>query len=131
MFIDANVTYGKSKSFSCSIETTENNGVKFTPLDLNLYAIRFKVLGSPTADAKVLVEHLITQDTDYDTEGQIDDPTNGRFVFVVNAEDTKILGFGHHPIVIDLLDAESLEYVDTITQGKEGEEFNKINIVEV
>lgn len=130
MYIKATIVFGRGKSFSCSIETTEN-GVNFTPFDLNLFAIRFKVLGSPTSDAKVLLDHIITQNTDILTEGQIDDPDNGKFTFVVNAEDTKKLGLGHFPIAIELLDADTLEYVDTITEGKQGEEFNKIYITEV
>lgn len=131
MYINATITYGLGKSYSCSIETTENNGVSFTPLDLNLFAIRFKVLGSPTADAKVLIEHIITQNTSEEDGGQIYDPDNGKFSFTITKEDTFKLGLGHFPIAIDLLDGETEEYVDTITQGKEGEEFNKVHIVEV
>lgn len=130
MYINATITYGIGRGYTSSIQTTEN-GVNFTPLDLNLFAIKFKVLGSPTADAKVLVEHLITQDSSIDEGGQITDPDNGEFSFTITAEDTRILGLGHHPIAIDLLDADTLEYVDTITQGKENGEYNKIYIVEV
>lgn len=131
MYINATITYGLGKSYTCSLESTENNGVSFTPLDLNLFSIRFKVLGSPTADAKVLVEHIITQNTSDEDGGRIYDPDNGQFSFTVTAEDTRKLGLGHFPIAIDLLDAETEEYIDTITQGKEGEEFNKVHIVEV
>lgn len=131
MYINATITYGVSKGYTCSIQETENNGVSFTPLDLTPYSIKFKVLGSPTADAKVLIEHLITQNTDLDTEGQITNAENGEFTFMVTKEDTFKLGFGHFPIALELLDAETLDYVDTITQGKEGEEFNHIYIVEV
>lgn len=131
MYINATIIYGKSKGYSCSIETTKNDGVSFTPLDLNPYSVKFKVLGSPTADAKVLVEHLITQNTDIETEGQITNPEEGEFVFTVSKEDTYKLGLGHFPIALELVDVNTGELIDTITQGKEGEEFNKINITEV
>lgn len=131
MYINATIIYGVGKSYTCTIDATENNGVSFTPLDLTPYSIRFKVLGSPTADAKVLVEHIITQNTDLDTEGQITNAELGEFSFTISAEDTHTLGFGHFPIAIELIDAETEEYIDSITQGKEGDEFNKIHIVEV
>lgn len=131
MYINATITYGVGRSYTCSIQETENNGASFKPKDLTDFSVKFKVLGSPTADAKVLLEHIITQNTDLEVDGQITNAENGEFTFTITAEDTYKLGFGHFPIAIDLLDANSLEYIDTITQGKEGEEFNKIYIMEV
>ena len=65
-YIDAVCVKGERKVFSCSIEVTDT-GTVFNPLDLTDYNVRFRVLGSPTADAKVLVEHIITQVSDLES----------------------------------------------------------------
>lgn len=130
-FLDAVVIKGENKNFSVSIETTEDNGNTFTPLDLTNFAVRFRVLGAPTSDAKVLVEHIITQNSDMETEGVIDDPNNGQFIFAISAEETNKLGLGAFPISLSLLDATSLDYVFTLTEGAFNGEFSKIRIVQV
>lgn len=131
MFIDAKVIKGLTKVFNCTIETLDETGTKFNPFNLTPYSIRFRVLGSTTADAEVLTEHIINSNTDLETDGQYLDATNGNFAFVVTAEDTEILGLGEHPIQIDLLDYETGSYVDTITQGGKRGEFSKIMIIQV
>lgn len=131
MFIDAAVVKGTTKVFNCTINTLKDTGQEFEPLNLTPYSIRFRVLGSTTADAEILTEHIINSNTDLETDGQFLDPTNGNFAFVVTAEDTDILGLGDHPIQIDLLDYETREYVDTITQGGKNGEFNRIMIIQV
>lgn len=141
-FIDAVCIYGETRQFTTSLfvmmepdDTTESyvirNGEKFVPLDLSDFAIKFKILGSATADAEVLVEHLITQITDIETEGQITDATNGEFTFTVSADDTRALGLGQHPIMLELVDIDTLEHIDTITEGGKNGEFNKIFVVQV
>lgn len=141
-FIDAVCIYGETRQFITSLlvmmepdDTTESyvirNGEKFVPLDLSDFSIRFKILGSATADAEVLVEHLITQITDIETEGQITDATNGEFTFTVSANDTRALGLGQHPIMLELVDVDTLAHIDTITEGGKNGEFNKIHIVQV
>lgn len=130
-YIDAVLVKGQTKGFSVSIQTDdEGNGI-FTPFDLSDYAIRFRIMGSATLDGKVLVEHILTQNTDIETIGQIDDAANGQFTFVVNTEDQDIVGLGVHPISIEILDAASLEPDFTLTEGGLRGEFNKIHIVEV
>lgn len=130
MYIDAVVVLGETKGFSCSIQVN-SNARYFSPLDLNGYAVQFRVMGAPTADAEVLVEHIITQKTDIETEGQIDNPENGEFTFVISAEDTVKLGIGNHPIQLRLLDADSLELEYTLTEGGEKGEFSSIQVVQV
>lgn len=141
-FIDAVCIYGETRQFTTSLfvmmepdDTTESyvirNGEKFVPLDLSDFGIKFKILGSATADAEVLVEHLITQITDIETEGQITDATNGEFTFTVSADDTRALGLGQHPIMLELVDVDTLEHIDTITEGGKNGEFNKIFVVQI
>lgn len=130
-FLDAVVVKGETKTFSVSIETTENNGVTFTPLNLNNFAIQFRILGATTSDAKVLVEHIITQNSDMETEGVIDDASNGQFIFAITKEETNKLGFGAFPVSLALLDAASLDHVFTLTEGAFNGEFSKIRIVQV
>ena len=130
-YIDAVLVKGQTKGFSVSIQTDEEGNGIFTPLDLSDYAIRFRIMGSATLDGKVLVEHILTQNTDIETIGQIDDAANGQFTFVVNAEDQDVVGLGIHPISIEILDAASLEPDFTLTEGGLRGEFNKIHIVEV
>lgn len=130
MYIDAVVTLGNTMRHSVSITVNENAKI-YSPFNLNGYKVRFRILGSPTSDAKVLKEYIITQSTDMETQGQIDNPDEGQFVFVVPAEDTIELGLGSFPIELALLDEtdDVVEYI--ITEGGLRGEFNRINIVQV
>lgn len=131
-YIDATVVKGSgNKPFTVSIEQRDENETSFEAYDLSNYAIRFRILGAPTADAKVLVEHIITQNSDLETEGQITDAQNGQFTFVVSEEDQDKLELGVHPISIDILDATSLAKIFTLTEGGTRGEFNCIQIIEV
>lgn len=130
MYIDAVVIYGQPRSFGVSVEINENADI-FKPFDLSPYSIIFKVLGSSTADAEVLVEHLITQNSNRNTDGWINDPSNGEFVFTITEEDTRRLGLGQHPIQIDIIDAASGILMHSLTEGAQNGEFSKINIVQV
>lgn len=130
-FIDAVCVKGENKVLSCSIETTDNT-VNFSPMDLTPYAVKFRVLGSPTSDAKVLIEHIITQVTDLETTGQITNAARGEFCFAISAEDTNKLGCGTFPISIQLVSADDTDVIIyTLTEGSSGGEFSKIRIVEV
>lgn len=131
MFIDAVILYGQSKNFSVSVNVLDEETGEFIPFDLSDYAVSFKVLGSPTANAEVLVEHIITEVSDLDEDGQITDAQNGQFTFNVTAEDTATIGMGQHPIKIDIVDSESLDLEFTLTEGGEDGEFNKVYIVQV
>lgn len=130
-FIDATVIKGNSRSFSVTVNQRNETDTDFEPMDLDPYKIRFVVLGAPTADAKELVVHEITQVSDIETDGQITVPQNGEFYFTLTKEDTITLGLGHHPIKIDFLDINTDEYIFTLTEGGLNGEFSKIHIVEV
>ncbi len=130
-FIDYIAVKGRTTSKTCHIDVTGDNGISFQPLNLNPYSIRFRILGSATADAKVLVEHLITQNSLESEDGVITDPSNGDFVITVTKEDTNIIGLGNHPIEIMILDAETLEEVYALTEGGTKGEFNKVQVVQV
>lgn len=131
MFIDAVILYGQSKNFSVSVNVLDEETGEFVPFDLSDYAVSFKILGSPTANAEVLVEHIITETSDLDEDGQITDAQNGQFTFNVTAEDTATIGLGQHPIKIDIVDSESLDLEFTLTEGGKDGEFNKIYIVQI
>lgn len=131
MFIDAVVPLGEEKNFTVSINQRTEDEKSFEPLDLSEYSIRFRVLGAPTANAKVLIEHIITQNTDEQDYGQIYDATGGEFSFGFTADETISLGLGEFAIEIVLLDATTGQYIDNLTEGNENAEFNKIRIVEV
>lgn len=130
-YIDATCIKGQKNIFSSTIEITEDNGVSFVPFDLNAYSVRFRVLGAPTADAKTLIEKIITQNTDIEVIGQIDNPSNGSFTFTITKDDTDILGLGKFPIKLDLLDAASGSEIYSLTLGDERSEFNAIRVVQV
>lgn len=131
LYIDAVIVKGSTRSFSVSINQRNEQDTGFEPLDLSDYAVRFSIMGSPVADGKVLIEHIITTNSDEETDGIIDNPTNGEFIFTVTADDTNTIGLGKFPIKLELLDASSLTVEDIITEGSEGGEFNAIRIVEV
>lgn len=130
MYIDAVVTLGNTMRHSVSI-TVNDNANNFSSFDLNGYNIRLRILGSPTSDAKVLKEYIITQNTDLETQGQIDNPDEGQFVFVIPAEDILELGIGSFPVELAILDETdgTVEYI--LTEGGFRGEFNRINIVQV
>ena len=130
-YIDATCIKGQKNIFSSTIEITEANGVSFVPFDLNAYSVRFRVFGAPTADAKTLIEKIITQNTDIEVIGQIDNPSNGSFTFTITKDDTNILGLGKFPIKLDLLDAASGSEIYSLTLGDERSEFNAIRVVQV
>lgn len=129
-YIDATCIKGQKNPFTASIELNDN-AEEFTPMDLNNYSIRLRILGAPTADAKVLIEKIITQNTDIEELGQIDDPNNGCFTFVINQQDTNKLGLGKFPVKLDILDAASLSLVYSLNLGDENNEMNAIRIVQV
>lgn len=129
-YIDATCIKGQNNPFTASIEINDN-AEEFTPFDLNNYSIRMQILGAPTADAKVLIEKIITQNTDIEEFGQINDPNNGAFTFVINKEDTNLLGLGKFPVKLDILDATSLSEIYSLTIGDERNEFNCIRVVQV
>lgn len=129
-YINATCIKGQNNPFTASIEINDN-AEKFTPMDLNNYSIRMRILGAPTADAKVLIEKIITQNTDLEELGQINDPNNGTFTFVISKADTNLLGLGKFPIKLDILDAASLSEIYSLTIGDERNEFNSIRVVQV
>lgn len=130
LYIDAVVVKGTSRTFTVSIETLNDDGITFSPFDLNPYSVRFSVLGSATADGTILLQKVITQNTEEDENGLIDVPENGQFSFTVTVEDTQTLGLGKHPIMLELLDAETLEPEIVLTEGAYQGEFNKLQIVQ-
>ena len=132
LYIDAVVVKGTRRIFGCTVNTKTQNEAKdeFAPLDLTPYSVRFRVLGSATADAKVLLEKIITQTTDGESIGIINDAENGQFEFVINIADTQLLGLGKFAIMIELLDANTLEPQITLTEGGYNGEFNKLQIVQ-
>lgn len=131
MYIDAVVIKGSTRSFSVSINQRTEMNDGFEPLDLSDYAIRFCIMGAPTADSQVLVEHIITTNTDIDEDGIINNPTNGEFYFTVTKEDTEKVGLGKFPIKLEILDGTSLTLIDILTEGYLEGEFNAIQIVQV
>lgn len=131
LYVDAVCIKGETRSFNCTINTSEDGGSTFNPLDLSEYHVKFRVLGSPTSDSNVLLEKIITQDTLLEVEGQITVPANGEFVFTINKEDTNELGLGAFPISIQLVGADDNDLVYTLTEGGQRGEFNKLRIVQV
>lgn len=131
MYIDAVVVKGIGKILNCTIETRNETDTDFVPLDLSPYAIRFRVLGTTVGNAKVLLEKIIDSFTDLETIGQILDANSGNFAFTITANDTEQLSLGEHPIRIDLLDFNTRNYIDTITEGGNFGEFSKIHIIQV
>jgi hypothetical protein len=89
-----------------------------------------RVLGSAEGDGAILLEKIITQDTDESEVGTIEEPLSGEFTFTITAEDTNLLGLGSKAITLQLLDKDSLELIYTLTEGGVAQsEFNKITVV--
>jgi len=131
MYIDAVCVKGQGKTFTCSIQVKDETDTNFIPLDLNSYSVQFKVLGAPTLDAKTLIEHVITQNTEYDEYGQIYNAANGEFTFGLTADEINAIGLGDHPITLSLLNADDLTPATILTEGGLKGEFNKIKVVQV
>ena len=137
LYIDAVVVKGVGRTFSMGIkqvteESANEDRAQFEALDLSPYSVRFKVLGSATGDGEVLINKLITQTSNPDEEGIIEEPSSGEFTFTITAEDTNVLGLGSFPIMIQLVDMDSLNVIYTLTEGGIAQgEFNRIQIVKV
>lgn len=135
LYIDAVVVYGTGRTMSVGIDVptgeTQNLEIPtFEPMDLSPYNIRFRILGSAEGDGVILLEKNITQSSDKELVGIIEEPTSGEFTFVVTAEETIKLGIGRYPICLQLLDRKTNELVYTLTEGGIAQgEFNKIQIV--
>lgn len=131
LFIDAVVVQGVKRLFTASIDVMSSDDT-LVPLDLTPYHIKFQVLGASVANAEVLIAKIITQTTDEDIEGIINDAENGQFAFTITADDSIMLGIGEHPIMLQLLDATTDEELFTLTEGGTGSgEFNKLTVVQV
>lgn len=131
LYIDAVVVKGTKRTFTVTIKTLNEDNKTFSPLNLNPYSVRFTVLGSATADGTVLLQKVITQNTEEDTTGLITVPDNGEFSFTVTKEDTQTLGLGKFPMMLELLNAETLEPEIVLTEGAYQGEFSKLQIVQV
>lgn len=131
LYIDAVVIKGSPRTFTVSINQLAENQTEFEPFDLSEYYIRFRVLGSATADALVLIEKNITQSSDENTTGIITAASNGQFSFVITEEDTDVLGVGKFPISLEIMDIETDGLVHMLTEGGYNGEFNKLQVVQV
>lgn len=142
LFIDATVVKGLGRTLSATMKQEPENPVdtstleeytaQFEPVNLTGTAVRFRVLGSATSDAEVLLEKIITEATLPEEDGQIYNPEGGEFSFTITAEDTDVLGVGIHPIEIVLLDGTSLQVLFHLTEGgTRPSEFNRIQIIQV
>lgn len=135
LFIDAVVVYGIGRTFTGTLnqateETKDSATPEFEPMDLSDLVVRFRVLGSAHGDGAILLEKVITSDTDVAEIGVIEEPTSGEFSFTITAEDTRLLGLGNKPITLELLDADSLELVALLTEGGSNQgEFSRLQIV--
>ncbi len=131
LFIDAIIVKGVKRVFSVNIKVpSENNPSTEQNMDLSDYNVLFRVLGSAEGNGIVLIEKIITSDTNPETIGCIDEPESGNFTFVITAEESNLLGLGAFPIMIALIDPDTQEILGPLTEGGTYQgEFNKIRIV--
>ena len=135
LYIDGVVVIGKTRTFSVQInqvtEETQNlSNPEFEPMDLSPYNIRFRLLGSAEGNGIILLEKIITQTTNRNTVGIIEEPTSGEFTFVITDDESLTLGLGNFPITLELIDADTEEPTYTLTEGGIAQgEFNKIQVV--
>lgn len=135
LYIDGVVVIGKTRTFSVQInqvtEETQNlSNPEFEPMDLSSYNIRFRLLGSAEGNGIILLEKIITQTTDKNAVGIIEEPTSGEFTFVITNDESLTLGLGNFPMTLELIDADTDEPIYTLTEGGIAQgEFNKIQIV--
>lgn len=135
IYIDAVIVKGIGRTLSVSIkqpteETQDLPVPTWEEFDLTPYAVRMRILGSAEGDGAILLEKIITQDTDESDVGTIEEPLSGEFTFTITAKDTNLLGLGSKAITLQLLDKDSLELIYTLTEGGVAQsEFNKITVV--
>lgn len=137
LYIDAVVVLGIGRNFTISINTRIDDyeqltiGNNFAPMNLTGYKIRFRVLGSARGNGTILLEKIITEDSNFETIGIIEEPESGEFLLVISSDDTNSLGLGEFPICLQILD-ENDNVIYTLTEGGIAQgEFNKITIVRV
>lgn len=135
LYIDGVVVIGKTRTFSVQInqvtEETQNlSNPEFEPMDLSPYNIRFRLLGSAEGNGIILLEKIITQTTDRNAVGIVEEPTSGEFTFVITDDESLTLGLGNFPMTLELIDIDTKEPIYTLTEGGIAQgEFNKIQIV--
>lgn len=131
LYIDAVVVHGIGRTLTVQIEhLKQDSQEEFDKFNLTPYSIRFRVLGSADGAGQTLIEKIITQSSDESTTGRITDAEAGEFSFTITADDTKFLGIGARPICLEIVDAETLENVYTLTEGGIAQgEFSKVTIV--
>ena len=135
LYIDGVVVIGKTRTFSVQInqvtEETQNlSNPEFEPMDLSPYNIRFRLLGSAEGNGIILLEKIITQTTNRNTVGIIEEPTSGEFTFVITDDESLTLGLGNFPMTLELIDTDTEEPIYTLTEGGIAQgEFNKIQVV--
>lgn len=135
LYIDGVVVIGKTRTFSVQInqvtEETQNlSNPEFEPMNLSPYNIRFRLLGSAEGNGIILLEKIITQTTDRNAVGIVEEPTSGEFTFVITDDESLTLGLGNFPMTLELIDIDTEEPIYTLTEGGIAQgEFNKIQIV--
>lgn len=88
----------------------DTNEYNMVPVDLTGLTINVQVKMAPYVTLPALIEKNITEVEDL-TQGQITEPTNGKFKLQITQEDSVKLNPGEYALVINMVDKDTLTHL--------------------
>lgn len=82
------------------------------PLSLINYSIRFQVKDNPYEDVEPLIDKLITTNSDINTVGIINNPSQGKFQVKLTSEDTS-LDVDEYYLIISLVNENTSDIISS------------------
>ena len=101
---------GYSFTINQKVYNLETNEYETGPLDLTGLTINVQIKRAPYSTLPALIEKNITEVEDL-TQGQITEPTNGKFTLQMTEDDSVKLNPGEYALVINMVDKDTLTHL--------------------
>lgn len=108
------INQGCPRGFSFTLKqkvwNNDTNEYNMVPVDLTGLTINVQVKRAPYVTLPALIEKNITE-VEYLTQGQITEPTKGKFTLQITQEDSVKLNPGEYALVINMVDKDTLTHL--------------------
>ena len=101
---------GYSFTINQKVYNLETKEYETSPLNLTDLTINVQVKYAPYVTLPALIEKNITEVEDL-TQGQITDPTNGKFTLQITKDDSVKLNPGEYALIINIIDKDTLTHL--------------------